>query len=134
MMIGLFPLVQGYEGLIVDTNENGDWSQHSKYCPVKTREFPLDNMHMIKANSSIETKITTLEMIKPDNKHNKIVVKSLEEWAAKILCWENDYVQDLANTDNETKLRFERTKTHEKKLYLKTKKLQTKPTAAWWQR
>ena len=69
---------------------------------------------MIKANSSIETKITTLEMIKPDNKHNKKVVKSLEEWAAKILCWENDYVQDLTKTDNETKLRFERTKTHEK--------------------
>ena len=72
---------------------------------------------MIKANSSIETKITTLEMIKPDNKHNKKVVKSLEEWAAKILCWENDYVQDLTNTDNETKLRFESTKTHEKKFF-----------------
>ena len=57
---------------------------------------------MIKANSATEIKIATLELIKLDNKHNKKVVKSLKKWAAKILCWENNYVQDLANADDET--------------------------------
>jgi hypothetical protein len=33
----------------------------------------------------------------------KKVVKSLEEWAAKILCQDNNYVENLANTDKETK-------------------------------
>jgi hypothetical protein len=32
-----------------------DWNVHGKYCPVKakhvSREFPLDNMHMIKAKT-----------------------------------------------------------------------------------
>ena len=92
---------------IGDTNKNGDWNKHKTYCPVKaekvSREFPLDNMHMIKANSATETKNTTLKLITPDNSHNKKVVKSLKEWAAKILCWENDYMQDLGNADNEEK-------------------------------
>jgi hypothetical protein len=91
---------------IVDTNDNGDWNGHQIYCHVKaskvSRELPLDNMHMIKANSAAEIKITTLEMIKPDIKHHKKVIKSLEEWAAKILCRDNNYVQDLANADDET--------------------------------
>ena len=56
-----------------------------------SRKLPFDNMHMIKANSATETKITTLDMIKPNNKRNKKVIKSLKEWAAKILCLDNDY-------------------------------------------
>ena len=59
---------------------------------------------MIRANDATVTKITSLDMIKPNNKYHKKVIKSLEEWAAKILCWDNDSVQDLANTDDKTKL------------------------------
>jgi hypothetical protein len=48
---------------------------------------------MSKANNTAVTKITSVEWIKPNSKNNKKVVKPLEEWAAKILCWDNDYVK-----------------------------------------
>ncbi len=90
-----------------DTNESGDWNAHGKYCPVKARnvskEFRLDNIHMIKANSTAVTKITSVQWIKPDIKNNKKVVKSLEEWEAKILCRDNNYVKNKASADYETK-------------------------------
>ncbi len=99
---------------IGDANENRDWNVHGKYCQAKhvSREFPLDNMYMIKANSATVTKITSVQWVTPTNKNSKQVVKSLEEWAAKILCRDNDYVQTLANTDEEMKKCFQRTKKH----------------------
>jgi hypothetical protein len=106
---------------IGDTNESGDWNTHGKYCPVKarsvTKEFPLENIHMSKTNNTTVEKITSGSWIKPDNKINKKVVKSLEEWAAKILCWDNNYVKNKPTADNETKKRFDRTKTHGPKQY-----------------
>ncbi len=75
-----------------------------------SKEFPLDNMYMIKADSTAVTKITPVQWITPDFKNSKQAVKSLEEWAAKILCGDSDYVQNLANADEETKKRFQRTK------------------------
>ncbi len=90
---------------IGDTNESRDWNAHVKYCPVKAR-----NIHMIKANSTAVTKITSVQWIKPDIKNNKKVVKYLEEWAAKILCRDNNYVKNKANRDDKTKKRFDRTK------------------------
>ncbi len=45
-------------------------------------------------------------------KNPKKVVKFLEEWAAKILCQDNNYVQNLANADEETKKCFQSTKKH----------------------
>ncbi len=60
---------------------------------------------MIKANSTAVTKNTSVQWITPDNKNSKQVIKSLEEWAAKILCRDNDYVENLANADEETKKR-----------------------------
>jgi hypothetical protein len=84
------------------------------YCPVKARnvskEFPLDNIHMIKANSTAVTKITSFQWIKPNIKNNKKVIKSLEEWAAKILCRDYDYVKNKASADDKTKKCFNRTK------------------------
>jgi hypothetical protein len=58
---------------------------------------------MIKANSTAVAKITSVQWITPDNNNSTQVVKSLEEWAAKILCRDNNYVQNLADTDEETK-------------------------------
>ncbi len=99
---------------IGDINESRHWNAHGKYCPVKARnvskEFPLDNIHMIKANSTAATKITSVQWIKPDIKNNIKVVKSLEEWAAKILCWDSNYVKNKANADDKTKKCFYRTK------------------------
>jgi hypothetical protein len=65
---------------------------------------------MIKANSTAVTKIISVQWITPDNKNSKQVIKSLEEWAAKILCRDNNYVQNLANADEETQKHFQRTK------------------------
>ncbi len=77
---------------------------------------------MIKANSTAVTKITSVQWIKSDIKNNKIVVKSLKEWAAKILCWDNNYVKNKANSDDKTKKRFDRTKTHGPNQYAMSKR------------
>ena len=68
-------------------------------------------MHMMKANSTLVAKVDSFAYIKPasrnskpNSQNNRSVVKSLEEWAAKILCWDNnDYVRQIANSDKETK-------------------------------
>jgi hypothetical protein len=67
---------------------------------------------MMKANSTSVVKVDSVTYIKPDSKHYKIVVKSLEKWAAKILCQDNNYVQNIAKLDDKTKRRFKRTETH----------------------
>ncbi len=82
---------------ISDNKESGDWNVHGKYCALRTKhmskDFPLGNVHMMKANSTSLVKVESVTCIKPDGKHTKGVVKSFEEWAAKILCWDNnDYV------------------------------------------
>jgi hypothetical protein len=75
--------LQDYFYKIGDANENGHWNVHRKYCPVRakhvSREFPLNNMYMIKANSTAVTKITSVQWITPDNKNSKQVVNSLEK-------------------------------------------------------
>jgi hypothetical protein len=113
--------LQEYFFEIGDTNENGDWNTHRKYAPVKarhvTRKFHLDNMHMMKANSTAVAKITSVQWIKPNSKNTEKVVESLEEWAAKILCRDNNYVQNLANADEETQKRFQTTKKHSPNQY-----------------
>jgi hypothetical protein len=72
--------LQEYFYKIGDTNANRDWNTHRKYAPIKarhvTREFPLDNMHMMKANSTAVAKITSVQWIKPDSKNTKTVIKS----------------------------------------------------------
>ncbi len=100
--------LQEHFNKISDNKESGDWNVHRKYCAVRTKhvskDFPLDNMHMIKANSTSLVKVESVTCIKPDGKHTKGVMKSLEEWAAKILCRDNnDYVQNIANSDDKTK-------------------------------
>jgi len=115
-----------------DNNESGDWNVYGKYCAVKARhvskEFPLDSVHMMKANSTSVAKVDSFAYIKPDSRNskpnsqnNRSVVKSLEEWAAKILCRDNnDYVRQIANSDEETKKRFQRTEKHGSTQYAMT--------------
>ena len=104
---------------IGDNKESGDWNVHGKncYCFFRaknvSKDFPLDNVHMMKANSTSLVKVDSVTYIKPDGKPHKTVVKSLEEWAAKILCQNNnDYVQNIANSDDETKKCFKKTAKH----------------------
>ena len=115
-----------------DNNESGDWNVYGKYCAVKARhvskEFPLDSVHMMKANSTSVAKVDSFAYIKPDSRNskpnsqnNRSIVKSLEEWAAKILCRDNnDYVRQIANSDEETKKRFQRTEKHGSTQYAMT--------------
>ncbi len=105
--------LQEYFLEIGDNKEIGDWNGYGKYCAIEARhvskEFPLDKVHMMKANSTSLVKADSFTCIKPDSwnikpdsRNNKIVVKPLEEWAAKILCWDNnDYVRNIANSDEE---------------------------------
>ncbi len=113
--------LQEYFYKISDTNLSRNWNSHGKYCPVKnkyvSKDFPLENIHTSKANNKAVTKIESVEWIKPDSKNNKKVVKSLEEWAAKILCRDNEYVKNKAKADDNTKIRFDRTVTHVTKQY-----------------
>ncbi len=73
-----------------DNNESGDWNVYGKYCAVKARhvskEFPLDSVHMMKANSTLVAKVDSFAYIKldgqnskPNSQKNRSVIKSLEE-------------------------------------------------------
>ncbi len=77
---------------------------------------------MMKANSTSLVKVDSVTHIKPDNKNNKTVMKSLEEWAAKILCRDNnDNVRNIANSNDKTKKRFKRTEKHGSTQYVMSK-------------
>ncbi len=58
-----------------DNKESGDWNGHGKYCAVKARhvskEFPLDSVHMMKANSTSVAKVDSFAYIKPDSRNSK---------------------------------------------------------------
>ncbi len=102
---------------IGDNIESGDWNVHGKYCAIRaknvSKDFPLYNVHMMKANSTSLVKVDSVTYIKPNGKPHKTVVKSLEGWAAQILCWDNnDYVTNIANSDDKTKKCFKRTAKH----------------------
>ena len=53
---------------------------------------------MSKANNKNAFKIESFDSIKPNKKHSKKVVKSLFEWAERILYWESAYVQDITKS------------------------------------
>jgi hypothetical protein len=102
---------------IGDNKESGDWNVHGKYCAVRakkvSKDFPLDNVHMMKASSTSLVKVDSVTYIKPNGKPHKTVVKSLEEWTAKMLCRNNnEYIQNIANSDDKTKKSFKRTAKH----------------------
>jgi hypothetical protein len=63
--------LQEYFFELGDTKEEGDWNKNGKYCAVKAgqveKNFPLDSMHMKKANNTANVKIDSLEHIKPDH-------------------------------------------------------------------
>jgi hypothetical protein len=64
---------------------------------------------MMKANGNTPAKVKSLAYIKPDRKGDIPVVKSLEEWAYKILHRENnEYVREMSMLDRETQKRFEK--------------------------
>ncbi len=60
---------------IGDTNENGDWNTHGKYCPVKarilTKDFPLENIHMSKANNTTVENLLLFHGSNPTTKLTK---------------------------------------------------------------
>ena len=112
--------LQEYFFEINDSKEAADWNKYGKYCAVRAsqvdKDFPLDSMHMMKANSSGNVKVESFEYIKPDQANNKLVIKSLEEWASNILYRDsNDYAINIAKADEEIKKRFKRTESRRTK-------------------
>jgi len=78
-----------------------DWNDLGRYCNVPYRyavEKGVSNVHMAKANSTTAAQIETFDNIKPNKKNSTTVVKSLFEWAERILYRENDYVDELTNS------------------------------------
>jgi hypothetical protein len=75
--------LQEYFYEIGDNKESGDWNAHKKYCAIKARNvskaLPLDNVHMMKANSASVVKVDSVTYINPDGKQYKTVIKSFEE-------------------------------------------------------
>ncbi len=73
--------LQEYFFEINDSKEAADWNKYGKYCAVRAsqvdKDFPLDSVHMMKANSSGNVKVESFEYIKPDKANNKLVIKSL---------------------------------------------------------
>ncbi len=53
---------------------------------------------MSKANTANAVKIDSFDSIKPNRKDSKKVVKSLFQWAERILYWESPYRQDITKS------------------------------------
>ena len=78
-----------------------DWNDLGRYCNVPSKyavEKGVSNVHMAKANTTTAVQIETFDNIKPNKKDSKTVVKSLFDWAERILYRENDYVDELTNS------------------------------------
>jgi hypothetical protein len=52
---------------------------------------------MSKATATSLRKITSFDDIKPNKKDLDLVIKSLCDWAVRILYWDLPYVQDITN-------------------------------------
>ena len=78
-----------------------DWNDSGQYCNVPVKfavSKSVNHVHMSKANNKNASKIESFDSIKQDKKNSKKVVKSLFEWAERILYRENDYVDELTNS------------------------------------
>jgi hypothetical protein len=54
---------------ISNNKKSGDWNVHGKYCAIRTKhvskDFPLNNVHMMKANSTSLVKVESVTMLIP---------------------------------------------------------------------
>jgi hypothetical protein len=78
-----------------------DWNDSGRYCNVPVKfavSKGVNHVHMSKANNKNAFKIESFDSIKPNKKHSKKVVKSLFEWAERILYRETAYVQDITKS------------------------------------
>ena len=78
-----------------------DWNDSGRYCNVPVKfvvSKGVNHVHMSMANNKNALKIESFDNIKPNKKKSTTVVKSLFEWAERILYRENDYVDELTNS------------------------------------
>ena len=78
-----------------------DWNDVGRYCNVPQKfavKQGVNDVYMAKANNKNPVKIESFDDIKPNNKDSKKVVKSLFEWADKILDRESVYMQDITKS------------------------------------
>ena len=84
-----------------DISSQADWSNHGRYIAQpnsKSNIKKINHVHLSMAKTQGVTKMTSFDDIKPKkkNKGTEKVVRSLSEWADRILCRNNDYVSDIA--------------------------------------
>ncbi len=78
-----------------------DWNDFGQYCnvPVKFAVTKgVNYVHMSKVNTANAVKIESFDSIKPNKKDSKKTVRSLFEWAKRILYRGSPYVQDIAKS------------------------------------
>lgn len=84
-----------------ENNPHIDWNDLGRYCNVPQKfavKQGVNDVYMAKANNKNPVKIESFDDIKPNNKDSKKVVKSLFEWADKILDRESVYMQDITKS------------------------------------
>ncbi len=107
--IGYIDVATPTSGIFFEQPENSphiDWNDSGRYCnvPIKNAVVKgVNQVHMSKANTKIAVKIESFHSIKSNKKDSKKVVKSLFEWAERILYWESAYVQDITKSIEEGK-------------------------------
>jgi hypothetical protein len=83
-------------------SKSSDWNDNGRYCNAQQKlavKKGVNNIYMSKATSTALRKITLFEEIKPNKENLNVVIKSLYDWAVRILHRDLPYVQDLTNSN-----------------------------------
>jgi hypothetical protein len=80
-----------------------DWNDNGRYCNAQQKlavKKGVNNIFMSTATATSLRKIESFNDIKPNKKDMHLVVKSLFDWAARILHRNLPYVQDITNSND----------------------------------
>jgi hypothetical protein len=78
-----------------------DWNDNGRCCTAQQKlavKKGVNNIHMSKSTATKLRKITSFDNIKPNKKKFHLVMKSLYDWADRILYRDLPYVQDITNS------------------------------------
>ena len=78
-----------------------NWNDNGRYCNAQQKlavRKGVNSIHMSKAAATSLHKVTSFDNIKPNKKDLNLVIKSLFDWAVRILHRDLPYVQDITNS------------------------------------
>ncbi len=78
-----------------------DWNDNGRYCNAQQKlavKKGVNNIYMSKATATSLRKINSFQDIKPNKNNLDLVIKSLFDWAVRILHRDLPYVQDITNS------------------------------------